>query len=59
MQPFLDAGGDNASLALSVRPLFGEIALTHPQFVDAVQTALGQLRKNRVRATLEQILKKT
>ena len=58
MQAFLDTGGRDARLALSVRPLFGEIALTHPQLVGAVQTALDQLRKNRARATLEQILKK-
>ena len=58
MQPFLDAGGEDARLALSVRPLFGEIAFAHPQLVSAVQTALDQLRKNRVRATLDQILKK-
>jgi mannitol 2-dehydrogenase len=58
MQPFLDAGGEDARLALSVRPLFGEIAFAHPQLVSAVQTALNQLRENRVRATLEQILKR-
>ena len=58
LQAFLDAGGGDVRLALSVRPLFGEIAFTHPQLVSAVQTALDQLRKNRARATLEQILKR-
>ena len=32
MKPFIDDGGSDASLALSVRPIFGELALNHPQF---------------------------
>ncbi len=58
LQTFLDDGGGEAGLALSVRPLFAEIALAHPQIVSAVQSVLDQLRNYGVRMTLEQILKK-
>jgi len=56
--PFLDAGADNATLALSVRSLFGELAFHHPQIVSAVQTALDQLRRQGVRAAVTQTLAK-
>ncbi|MGO9336010.1 MAG: mannitol dehydrogenase family protein [Terracidiphilus sp.] len=58
LQPFLGAGGGEARLALSVRPLFGEIALTHPQIVSAVQTSLDELRTAGVRAAISQMLAK-
>jgi mannitol 2-dehydrogenase len=56
MKPFLDAGGSNAALALSVRSLFGELAFTHPQLVTKVQTILDQLRSRGVRAAITQML---
>ncbi len=56
--PFLDAGGGEATLALSVRPLFGELVFTHPQIVSAVQTALDELRANGVRRAVGQMLAK-
>ena len=56
LQPFLDAGGGNASLALSTRSLFGDLAFTYPQLVTQVQSALDQLRSHGVRATIEQTL---
>jgi mannitol 2-dehydrogenase len=56
MQPFLDAGASDARLALSVRPLFGDIAFAHPQLVRLVQSALDGLRSNGVRAALTQTL---
>jgi mannitol 2-dehydrogenase len=58
MQPFLAAGASDARLALSVRPLFGELAFTHPQLVSAVQSALDKLRTDSVRETLAQTLGK-
>jgi mannitol 2-dehydrogenase len=56
LQPFLDAGGGNASLALSTWSLFGDLAFTYPQLVTQVQSALDQLRSHGVRATIEQTL---
>jgi len=56
LKPFLDAGGSDASLALSVRPLFGELAFTHPQLVSKVQTSLDELRSHGVRAAITQML---
>ena len=50
MQPFLAAGAGDARLALSVLPLFGDIAFAHPQLVTSVQLALDGLRSNGVRA---------
>jgi mannitol 2-dehydrogenase len=58
LKPFLDAGGEEAGLALSVRPLFGELAVTHPQLVIAVQASLDELRKNGVRTAVAQVLAK-
>ncbi len=58
MQPFLAAGGCDARLALSVVPLFGDLAFTHPQLVTSVQSLLDGLRSNGVRATLTQTLQK-
>jgi mannitol 2-dehydrogenase len=59
MQPFLEVGASDAGLALSVRPLFGDLAFTHPQLVSSVQSALDGLRSNGVRETLAQTLLKT
>jgi mannitol 2-dehydrogenase len=56
MKPFLDAGGSDASLALSVRPLFGELASTHPQLVSKVQANLDALRSRGVRSAITQTL---
>ena len=58
MQLFLAAGASDARLALSVRPLFGDLAFTHPQLVSAVQSVLDELRSNGVRATLTETLAK-
>ena len=56
LKPFLDAGGSDAGLALSVRPLFGEFAFTHSQFVAKVQVSLDRLRSHGVRAAITQTL---
>jgi mannitol 2-dehydrogenase len=56
MKPFLDGGGGNASVALSVRALFGELAFTHPQLVGKVQASLDALRSRGVRAAITQTL---
>ncbi len=56
LKAFLDAGGSDAAIALSVRPLFGELAFTHPQLVRTIQTALDGLRANGVRAAIKQTL---
>jgi len=58
LQPFMDAGASEAVLALAVRPLFGELAFTHPQLVSAVQTYLYELRTNGVRTTINHLLAK-
>jgi len=56
LKPFLDAGGSDARLALSVRALFGELAFTHPQLVGSVQAHLDALRSRGVRAAINQTL---
>jgi mannitol 2-dehydrogenase len=56
LKPFLDAGGGDASLALSVRPLFGELAFTSPQVVSKVQVCLDEIRSQGVRAAITQTL---
>jgi mannitol 2-dehydrogenase len=56
LQPFLDAGGSDAGIALSTKALFGEFAFSHPQLVTAVQASLDQLRSQGVRATITQTL---
>lgn len=56
LRPFLDAGGSNAGLALSVRPLFGELAVTYPRMANKVQGSLDLLRSQGVRAAVTQTL---
>jgi mannitol 2-dehydrogenase len=56
LQPFLDAGGSDARLALATRPLFGELAFVHPQVVSKTQRALDELRSHGVRAAITQTL---
>lgn len=56
LKPFLDAGGSNARLALSVRPLFADIAFTHPQVVSTVQADLDELRTRGVRQAITHAL---
>jgi mannitol-1-phosphate/altronate dehydrogenase len=58
LQTFIDAGSSEARLAFSVRPIFGEVAFTHPQLVSEVQMYLDELRKNGVRATIKHLLSK-
>jgi mannitol 2-dehydrogenase len=59
MKPFLDGGGSDASLALDVRPLFGELALDHPRFARKVQASLDALRSRGVRAAIMETLEDT
>jgi mannitol 2-dehydrogenase len=56
MKPFLDSGCSDASVALSIRPIFGELAFTHPQLVSKVQTDLDELRIHGVRAAITRVL---
>ncbi len=56
LQPFLEAGGGDAGLALSARPLFGALAFDHPRAVRTVQAALDELRSSGVRAAISQTL---
>jgi mannitol 2-dehydrogenase len=56
MKPFLDTGGSDARVALSVRPLFGELAFTHTQLVTTVQAHLDRLRSHGVRPAITQTL---
>jgi mannitol 2-dehydrogenase len=56
MKPFLDMGGSDAGFALSVRPLFGDLATTHPEVVNRVQRCLDDLRKRGVCAAVSRIL---
>ena len=56
MKPFLDTGGSDARVALSVRPLFGELAFTHTQLVTTVQAHLDRLRSRGVRPAITQTL---
>lgn len=58
LQPFLHAGGCDASLALSAQALFGELASTSPQAVKSVQEALDELRRSGVRAAITKTLGK-
>jgi mannitol-1-phosphate/altronate dehydrogenase len=46
LKPFLDAGGSDAGLALSVRPLFGEFAFSHPHLVTQGSERIGPLRSH-------------
>ena len=56
MKPFLDDGGHDSSLALAVRPLFGELPSVHPWLVGKVQVSLDALRSRGVRAAITQML---
>jgi mannitol 2-dehydrogenase len=56
MKPFLLDGGDDAGLALSVRAVFGELALNHPRFARKVQASLDALRSGGVRAAITETL---
>jgi mannitol 2-dehydrogenase len=56
LKPFLESGGGDARLALSVRSLFGDLAPTHPRLVTQVQAALDELRSHGVRAAIEQTI---
>ena len=58
LQTFIDAGSSDARLAFSVRPIFGEVAFTHPQLVSEVQMYLDELHTNGVRATIKHLLSK-
>jgi mannitol 2-dehydrogenase len=58
LQPFLDAGAGEARLALSAAPLFGDLAIVHPQLESAVQMGLDVLRSSGVRAAITQTLTK-
>lgn len=58
MKPFLDAGGRDVRLALSLRSLFGDIAITHPQIVSLIQSNLDNLRRHGVRAAVANILER-
>jgi mannitol 2-dehydrogenase len=58
LQPFLDAGASKARLALSAEPLFGDLAITHPQLVSAVQMSLDVLRSSGARAAITRTLAK-
>jgi mannitol 2-dehydrogenase len=56
MKPFIATGCSNARLALTIPSLFGDLATTHPRFVDEVQRDLDQLRAQGVRATISRVL---
>jgi mannitol 2-dehydrogenase len=57
MKPFLDAGGSDARLALSVHSLFGEMATEHAGIVSVVQSDLDGLRAHGVRETITRVLR--
>jgi fructuronate reductase len=57
MKPFLDAGGSDARLALSVHSFFGEMATAHAGIVGVVQSNLDGLRAHGVRATITRVLR--
>jgi len=56
MKPFLEAGGGDARLALSVGSLFGDMASSHPPVVERVQASLDDLRRSGVRAAVTKLL---
>ncbi len=56
LKEFVDGGCKDARLALAVRPLFGEIATSYPQFVAEVQSNLDSMREKGVRATIAGVL---
>jgi mannitol 2-dehydrogenase len=56
LAPFVAAGADSAALAMSLRPIFGDIGNQFPSLVLAVQQQLDNFRRLGVRATLAQAL---
>jgi mannitol 2-dehydrogenase len=58
LSPFVASGGTDASLALSVRRVFGDLSVRHPQFAMNVQHYLNQLQAFGVRATIADALAK-
>lgn len=56
MAPFTESGCENARLALSVQPVFGDLAQKYPHLSGAVQRNLDAFRKLGVRATLRRRL---
>ncbi|MGC1452963.1 MAG: mannitol dehydrogenase family protein [Candidatus Sulfotelmatobacter sp.] len=59
LRPFLAAGGSEARIALGERSLFGEIAVTHPRVVGAVQICLDAFRSREARAVIAEALLRT
>jgi mannitol 2-dehydrogenase len=59
LRPFLAAGGCDAQRALCVRSLFGDVAVTHPQIMSAVQHHLDEFRNRDARATIAGALLKS
>jgi len=56
LKPFLNAGGSDASLALSVPQLCGGLAVSHPRLIGRVQDCLDRIRNHGVRAAIAQTL---
>ena len=56
LDTFLNSGAAQASLALSVRSIFGDLASRYPNFAKDVQQSLDSLRNSGIRSTIEQTL---
>ncbi|HKF50388.1 MAG TPA: mannitol dehydrogenase family protein [Terracidiphilus sp.] len=56
MDPFRDAGGGDARLALEARSVFGDIATAYPRVVEAVQAILDDMRRHGVREAIARAL---
>jgi mannitol 2-dehydrogenase len=59
LRPFLAAGGCEARNVLCEQSLFGDIAVTHPRIVEAVQHHLDSFRNRDARATIKDALQRT
>ena len=56
LRPFLAASGSDAMRALSLSTLFGDLTVTHPQIVRAVQHNLDQFRSRGARVAIAEAL---